>query len=259
MKLLIVGILCVSTLAYVSGGKTPTTKTAKTAPKKAAPKDCKTYNDVLEYFKSMEPITKDVEFHDNWFDMERVLDLYDYAESDMCGKDLSSVLNTIVEQIRGLGLAFEGVNLDAGHPNSEKEPTPHELFVKKKSFFEGAKATPHLKKLCPLMNTLYAGHQKYEANLLKCYDHLASNYTPKSIEINVLVSSLADVLKPALKANTAIDSKSTEEAKKIAQHIINKLNDVRTFMNSFIGCAEKEVTTMKKQHHEFNTKFNAIK
>lgn len=207
----------------------------------------------------MEKVSKDIDIHDNWFDMERVLDLYDYAESNLCSDDFANMLNKIVEQIRSLGLAFEGVSLDAGFPNSDKEPTPHELFNKKKNLFQGAKAAAHIKKLCPLMHTLYAEHQKYETNLLKCYENLVVNYTPKSIEINVLVSSLAENLKPALKAKKAIDAAAVVAKKKIAQHIIDKINEVHKFMDSFIVCAEKEVTTMKKQHHDFNTKFNAIK
>lgn len=81
------------------------------------------------------------------------------------------------------------------------------------------------------MKTLYAGHKKYEGNILMCSNNFEQSYTPKSIEANKLLVSLAATVKNALDSNKTMNFAVIGQKKTEAEKIIKNIDGLRNFMD----------------------------
>ncbi|XP_031624441.1 uncharacterized protein LOC116341465 [Contarinia nasturtii] len=229
MKLLILCIWGFTTLVIANGGEVSDSKDGKSKSELMQ----KVWNDII---------------NENYFDMNRVLNLYDYKDSKSCPKDLGNDIEEIVGKIQQINLALNEINLDVRKETNFVLPLVRNLSM-------GAKSTsPIIQKCVSSAKTLFDAYHNYKSNMLFCYDTCKPHFKAISEEVNQLMAELAEVINKGNDLNPA----SIQHKKQNVDKLITKINDFRGFMNLFMKCTEKAMTIFQKVQNEFNTIMSTV-
>ncbi|XP_031624442.1 uncharacterized protein LOC116341466 [Contarinia nasturtii] len=202
-------------------------------------------NGKLNEFREMQSVWDDI-IKENFFDLEQILNLYDFEESSICPQDLREDLKEITEKVHHLSLSLDGVNT-----NAKKEMTSLRPFLR--SLSEGARTTSNS------AYRLFSGYKVYRNLMLECYDSCKPNLQSISTEVNELLGELVDVTHKGMELSKPIDDATIQHTKKNVQKVLIKLELFRSFMSAFFKCTQKAVAVYQKVQEEFISIFGKIR
>lgn len=197
-------------------------------------------------FKVMQTVWDDI-IKENYFDFDRLFQLYEYKESTICPEDLKTDLNDIFERVQQLSQTLDGINLDAKKEMNSVRPLLRSLS-------DGVRTSARTSSNNILK--LFEGYKRYRAILLECYEVCKPNLKTISSEVNDLLGELVDVTHKGLEMANPIDTTSIEPKRK---NILTKLDNIRSFISAFLKCTQKAVVVYRKVQDEFNVMYRKIR
>lgn len=194
----------------------------------------------------MESVWHDI-VKEDYFDMDRALDLYDYKETSHCPQDFGNDIEEIVGKIQQISLVLNEVNMHVRREANYVRP-----FIR--SLAEGARTTSEsVQRYMASAKKLYDAYQQYRSGVQNCYNGCKTNMKAISNEVNLLLGGLVDVTNKGLQLGKPIDSATIQNKKPDIEKIHRKIDNFHDFMDSVLTCSQKTISTYLTIQNEFNS------